>query len=103
MMKPIQPFMLLPIVDIGIMNAEFASLLDVDLTQLKQHAFSGVKGGEEGKGIGYISSLEIGIGETFLPLPVILSFDTTLDTDMGILGQVGLFDNYIVQFDRANN
>ena len=88
--------------DISIFSAEFASLLDIDLTHLKKHTFSGVKGGEEGKGIGYISSLEIGIGETFLTLPVILSFDTTLDTDMGILGQVGLFDHYLVQFDRAN-
>ena len=88
--------------DISIFSAEFASMLDIDLTKLKKHTFSGVKGGEEGKGVGYISRLEIGMEDTFLTLPVILSFDTTLDTDMGILGQVGLFDNFLVQFDRAN-
>jgi hypothetical protein len=44
--------------------------------------------------------IEIGIDNTFIKAPVVFSFDIPSSV-FGILGQVGLFDKFIIEFDRV--
>ena len=97
MMQP-----LLALVDSGadfcLFDGELSYLLDIDLTKLEKMSLSGVAGAAEG----YIAHIEIGIKETFFPVPVVFSFDFSPKGFGGVIGQIGFFDNFIVQFDRAN-
>ena len=86
--------------DITILNGELTYILDIDLSNLKTHAFSGVKTGEEGTAYPYM--VDIGIDDTFFRIPVLFSFDLSFEWGMGILGQVGFFDKFIIEFDRSN-
>ncbi|HYT36094.1 MAG TPA: hypothetical protein VEL49_02865 [Ktedonobacteraceae bacterium] len=97
MMQP-----LLALVDSGadfcLFDGELSYLLDIDLTKLEKISLSGVAGAAEG----YIAHIEIGIKETFFPVPVVFSFDFSPKGFGGIIGQVGFFDSLLVVFNRAN-
>ena len=56
--------------------------------------FSGIKGG----GIGYFTSIDVGIENNFINTPVVFSKDIS-DNGYGILGQQGFFNNYKINFD----
>ena len=97
MMQP-----LLALVDSGadfcLFDGELSYLLDIDLTKLEKISLSGVAGAAEG----YIAHIEIGVKETFFSVPVVFSFDFSPKGFGGVIGQIGFFDTFIVQFDRAN-
>ena len=97
MMQP-----LLALVDSGadfcLFDGELSYLLDIDLTKLEKMHLSGVAGAAEG----YVAHIEIGVEEIFFPVPVVFSFDFSPKGFGGVIGQIGFFDNFIVQFDRAN-
>ena len=84
--------------DICLFDGELSYLLDIDLTKLEKMRLSGVAGAAEG----YIAHIEIGVEETFFPVPVVFWFDFSPKGFGGVIGQIGFFDNFIVQFDRAN-
>lgn len=93
------------LVDSGASNCTFHGdltyMLDIDLTRLKKISIKGV--GDEVEG--YASELDIEIerkGKTKrVHCPVDFSFDATLD-GLGILGQNGFFDEFIIEFDKKN-
>ena len=93
---------LLVLVDSGadfcLFDGELSYLLDIDLTKLEQISLSGVAGAAEG----YLAHIEIGVQETFFPVPVVFSFDFSPKGFGGIIGQVGFFDSLLVVFNRAN-
>ena len=97
MMQP-----LLALVDSGadfcLFDGELSYLLDLDLTNLEQINLSGVAG----KATGYVAHIEVGVQETFFPVPAVFSFDFSPKGFGGVIGQVGFFDSLIVAFDRAN-
>ena len=97
MMQP-----LLALVDSGadfyLFDGELSYLLDIDLTKLEKMRLSGVAGAAEG----YVAHIEIGVEDTFFPVPVVFWFDFSPKGFGGVIGQIGFFDNFIVQFDRAN-
>jgi hypothetical protein len=74
------------------------ALLDLDLTQLEQIKLSSVAG----SAIGYLAHIEIGMNDTFFPVPAVFSFDFSPKGFGGIIGQVGFFDTFKIQFDRAS-
>ncbi len=87
--------------DLTILHGDLSYLLDVDVSMLQTTAFSGIKKGAEAHATGYLFPLEIGIEQSFFKIPVLFSFDIPSSV-FGILGQVGLFDNFIIEFERAN-
>ncbi|MFL5696536.1 MAG: hypothetical protein ACJ797_05460 [Ktedonobacteraceae bacterium] len=97
MMQP-----LLALVDSGadfyLFDGELSYLLDIDLTKLEKMSLSGVAGAAEG----YIAHIEIGVEDTFFPVPVDFWFDFSPKGFGGVIGQIGFFDTFIVQFDRAS-
>ncbi len=86
--------------DFNIFHADIAKILKIDLSKLKNRVdFSGING----KGIGYFTSIDIGLNNNFINTPVVFSNDIS-DNGYGILGQQGFFNNYKVEFDyRAKN
>src|SRR6266480_6629741 len=70
MMQP-----LLALVDSGadfcLFDGELSYLLDLDLTRLEKINLSGVAG----MATGYLAHIEIGINNTFIPVPAVFSFD----------------------------
>ena len=84
--------------DFSIFDGELSYLLDIDLTKLKTISLAGINGKAEG----YVTHLEIGIEHTFISVPVVFSFDFSPQGFGGVVGQLGFFDNFIVQFDRPN-
>lgn len=79
-------------------DGALSKVLDVDLSQLQEIKLSGING----SAIGYIAHLELGIHNHFTPVPVVFSFDFSPVGFGGIIGQIGFFDAYKIQFDRAN-
>ena len=75
-----------------------ASVLDLDLSLLQQIKLSGING----SAVGYVAHLEIGVNDHFIPAPVVFSFDFSPVGFGGIIGQVGFFDAFKIQFDRAS-
>ena len=92
---------LLALVDSGadfcLFDGELSYLLDIDLTKLEQINLSGVAG----TAIGYVAHIEIGMNNTFFPVPAVFSFDFSPKGFGGIIGQVGFFDSLIVEFNRS--
>jgi hypothetical protein len=84
--------------DFCVFDGELSYLLDLDLTKLEQINLSGVAG----SAIGYLAHIEIGMNDTFFPVPAVFSFDFSPKGFGGIIGQVGFFDTFKIQFDRAN-
>jgi hypothetical protein len=84
--------------DFCLFDGELSYLLDLDLTKLEKINLSGVAG----MATGHIAHIEIGINDTFIPVPAVFSFDFSPKGFGGIIGQVGFFDRLIVEFDRAH-
>src|SRR5438105_14638932 len=84
--------------DFSIFDAELSYLLDIDLTKLKTIDLAGINGKAEG----YVAHMEIGIEDRFISIPLVFSFDFSPQGFGGIVGQLGFFDSFLVEFDRAN-
>ncbi len=93
---------LLALVDSGadfcMFDGALSSALDLDLSPLQQIKLSGING----SAVGYVAHLEIGVHDHFIPVPVVFSFDFSPVGFGGIIGQVGFFDAFKIQFDRSN-
>ena len=75
--------------DFNIFHSDIAKILKIDLLKLKNPVnFSGISG----KGVGYFTSIDIGIGNNFINTPVVFSDDIS-DNGYGILGQQGFLIN----------
>ncbi|MBI2032431.1 MAG: hypothetical protein HYT09_02175, partial [Candidatus Levybacteria bacterium] len=74
---------------------DIAKILKLDLSKLKNLVdFSGING----RGIGYFTSLDIGIENDFINnTPVVFSNDIS-ENGYGILGQQGFFNNFKIEF-----
>lgn len=84
--------------DFNIFHADIAKILKIDLSRLKNPVnFSGING----KGIGYFTTIDIGVGNNFINTPVIFSNDIS-ENGYGILGQQGFFNKYKIEFDYLN-
>ena len=84
--------------DFNIFHADIAKILKIDLSKLKNPVnFSGING----KGVGYFTSIDIGLNNNFINTPVVFSNDIS-DNGYGILGQQGFFNNYKIEFDYKN-
>ncbi len=64
--------------------------------------FSTTLSGINGSATGHIAHLELGIENRFIHVPVVFSFDFSSNGFGGLIGQLGFFDNFIVEFDRVN-
>lgn len=84
--------------DFCMFDSALSKVLDVDLSQLQEVKLSGING----SAIGYIAHLEIGMYDHFTPVPVVFSFDFSPIGFGGIIGQIGFFDAFKIQFDRSN-
>ena len=83
--------------DFCMFDGYLSQVLNVDLSTLQQIRLSGING----SAVGYVAHLEIGVKNHFIPAPVVFSFDFSPVGFGGIIGQVGFFDAFKVQFDRA--
>ena len=83
--------------DFCMFDGLLASILDLDVPSLQQITLSGING----SAVGYVAHLEIGVNDQFIPVPVVFSFDFSPVGFGGIIGQIGFFDAFKVQFDRA--
>lgn len=84
--------------DFNIFHADIAKILKIDLSKLKNPVnFSGING----KGIGYFTTIDIGIDNEFINTPVVFSNDIS-DNGYGILGQQGFFNKYKIEFEYLN-
>jgi hypothetical protein len=72
---------------------------ELNLNTLEKIKVSGVSG----TATGYVTHLEIGVKETFFSVPAVFSFEFSPDEFGGLAGQLGFFDTFKIQFDRANN
>ena len=93
---------LLTLVDSGadfcMFDGLLAEALTVDLSSLQQVKLSGING----SALGYVAHLEMGVHDHYIPVPVVFSFEFSPVGFGGIIGQVGFFDAFKIQFDRAN-
>ena len=93
---------LLALVDSGadfcMFDGALSSALDLDLSSLQQIKLSGING----SAVGYVAHLEIGVHDHFIPVPAVFSFDFSPVGFGGVIGQVGFFDAFKIQFDRAS-
>ena len=80
-------------------DGQLLQLLDADmnLNTLETIKLNGIGGGTTG----YVAHIEIGVQESFFPVPAVFSFDFSPDEFGGLAGQVGFFDTFIVEFHRA--
>jgi len=92
---------LLALVDSGadfcMFDGDLSQVLHVDVSSLQQMRLSGING----SAVGYVAHLEIGVNNHFIPAPIVFSFDFSPVGFGGIIGQIGFFDAFKVQFDRA--
>ena len=81
--------------DFNIFHADIAKILKIDLSKLRNPInFSGING----KGTGYFTAIDIGVGSSYINTPVIFS-NSISDNGYGILGQQGFFNKYRIEFD----
>lgn len=81
--------------DFNIFHADIAKIFKIDLSKLKNPVnFSEING----KGFGYFTAVDIGVGSNFINTPVVFSNDIS-DNGYGILGQQGFFNKYKIEFD----
>lgn len=86
--------------DFCMFDGELLTLLapDLDLNTLEKISLGGIGG----TATGYVTHLEIGVEETFISVPAVFSFEFSPDEFGGLAGQLGFFDAFKIQFDRAN-
>ena len=70
---------------------------DLDLNTLEKITLGGLGGSAQG----YVTHIEIGVGESFFSTPAVFSFDFSPDEFGGLAGQLGFFDTFVVEFNRA--
>lgn len=78
-------------------HSSHAKTLGLDLTNAPTLSFIGVG---HGTITGYEAQIEIGVGSVFYPASVYFSDDLNPNVE-GMLGQVGFFDNFVIEFDRT--
>lgn len=85
--------------DFCLFDGELLSLIapDIDLNTLEKISLGGVAG----TAMGYVAHIEIGVNNTFFPVPAVFSFAFSPDEFGGLAGQLGFFDAFKIQFDRA--
>lgn len=81
-------------------NGELLAIIspDLDLNTLEKVSLGGVGGAAAG----YVTHIEIGVQNTFFSVPAVFSFEFSPDEFGGLAGQIGFFDTFKIQFDRAN-
>ena len=86
--------------DFCMFDGELLNLLApaLDLNQLEKISLGGVAG----TATGYVAHIEIGVDTTFFSVPAVFSFEYSPDDFGGLAGQLGFFDTFTIQFDRAN-
>jgi hypothetical protein len=86
--------------DFCMFNGELLNILSphLDLNTLEEIKVGGVGG----TATGYVTHLEIGVNDTFFSVPAVFSFEFSPDEFGGLAGQLGFFDAFKIQFDRAN-
>lgn len=86
--------------DFCMFNGDLLEILapDLDLDTLEKVSLGGVGG----TATGYVTHIEIGVNDTFFSVPAVFSFEFSPDEFGGLAGQVGFFDTFKIQFDRAN-
>jgi hypothetical protein len=85
--------------DFCMFDGELLNLLapDIDMETLEKINLSGISG----EAPGYVAHIEIGVDNTFIPVPAVFSFKFSPDEFGGLAGQLGFFDAFKIQFDRA--
>src|SRR6202165_5486676 len=86
--------------DFCMFDGELLHLLapEIDLNTLEKISLGGVGG----TATGYVMHIELGVHNTFFSVPAVFSFEFSPDEFGGLAGQVGFFDTFKIQFDRAN-
>jgi hypothetical protein len=86
--------------DFCMFNGELLTMLapNVNLDTLEKISLGGIGG----TATGYVTHIEIGVDTTFFSVPAIFSFEFSPDEFGGLAGQLGFFDAFKIQFDRAN-
>jgi len=86
--------------DFCMFDGELLNLLapDLDLNTLEKISLGGIGG----TATGYATHIEIGVDDTFFSVPAVFSFEFSPDEFGGLAGQLGFFDAFTIQFDRAN-
>jgi hypothetical protein len=81
-------------------DGELLKLLapDLNLSTLEKISLGSIAGSAKG----YVVYIEIGVDDTFVPVPAIFSFEFSPDEFGGLAGQLGFFDGYIIEFNRKN-
>jgi len=82
--------------DFNLFHTDIASLLGIDLSNIKQIDLYGVNDKKPLRG--YPAGVQIGINGTFYNAAIVFSPDIA-STAFALVGQVGFFDRFIVQFD----
>lgn len=85
--------------DFCMFDGELLNILapDLDLGTLEKIKLGGIAG----EATGYVTHIELGIDNTFVSVPAIFSFEFSPDEFGGLAGQLGFFDAFKIQFDRA--
>lgn len=86
--------------DCTIINAEFASVLGIDLTKCPTENIGGIDASNEM--IGYIAEVRISLEGFEEELPIKAKFVEGMRTDV-ILGQNDIFEHFIAVFDRKKH
>ena len=86
--------------DFCMFDGELLHLLapTLELASLEEITLGGVGGSAKG----YVAHIEVGVGSTFFPVPAVFSFNFSPDEFGGLAGQLGFFDVFTIQFDRAD-
>ncbi len=82
--------------DFNLFHTDIASLLEINLNNIKQIDLYGVNDTKPLRG--YPAGVEIGLDGSFYNAMVVFSPDIAPNAHP-LLGQVGFFDRFIVQFD----
>ena len=82
--------------DFNLFHTDIASLLGIDLSNIKQIDLYGVNDKKPLRG--YPAGVEIGINGSFYSSMVVFSPDIVANS-LALMGQAGFFDRFVVQFD----
>jgi len=82
--------------DFNVFHKEIAELLNVNLKNLPETEFSGIK--KDANATAKYTAIEIGVNGYFFNAPVLFS-DAISASGYGIVGQQGFFDKFKIRFD----